>query len=141
MLGDMSNEARAPALSVMLIVSDATAAMKWYMEALGADRLWDLGGVAALELDGAPFLLHDAVPGKRRESSPTELGSSTTRIEVFLDAPEQLVARAARAGATDVEPVTDHAAPWGVHRQGGFTDPFGHRWSVGDRSPLRRQTR
>jgi uncharacterized glyoxalase superfamily protein PhnB len=26
--------------------------------------------------------------------------------------------------------------PWGVHRQGGFTDPFGHRWLVGDKSPL-----
>jgi PhnB protein len=28
--------------------------------------------------------------------------------------------------------------PWGVHRQGGFLDPFGHRWLVGDTSPLRR---
>jgi hypothetical protein len=26
--------------------------------------------------------------------------------------------------------------PWGVHRQGGFIDPFGHLWLVGDRSPL-----
>jgi hypothetical protein len=23
-----------------------------------------------------------------------------------------------------------------VHRQGGFLDPFGHLWLVGDRSPL-----
>jgi hypothetical protein len=28
--------------------------------------------------------------------------------------------------------------PWGLHRQGSFTDPFGHRWSVGDRTPLER---
>jgi hypothetical protein len=28
--------------------------------------------------------------------------------------------------------------PWGRHRQGSFTDPFGHRWFVGDRSPLGR---
>jgi uncharacterized glyoxalase superfamily protein PhnB len=35
-----------------------------------------------------------------------------------------------------VEPLTDHDTPWGTHRQGGFTDPFGHRWSVGDRTPL-----
>jgi uncharacterized glyoxalase superfamily protein PhnB len=27
--------------------------------------------------------------------------------------------------------------PWGTHRQGGFSDPFGHNWSVGDKSPLR----
>ena len=125
-----------PIVTVMLIVSDASAAVGWYTEALGAELLWDLGGVAALQLRGAPFLLHEAVPGKEQELSPTEAGLTTTRIEVFVDAPEDLVGRAAASGASDVEPVTDHDAPWGTHRQGGFTDPFGHRWSVGDRSPL-----
>jgi uncharacterized glyoxalase superfamily protein PhnB len=125
-----------PIVTVMLIVSDAAAAVGWYTEALGAELLWDLGGVAALQLRGAPFLLHEAVPGKKEEASPTEAALTTTRIEVFVDAPEDLVARAAGSGASDVEPVTDHVAPWGTHRQGGFTDPFGHRWSVGDRSPL-----
>jgi PhnB protein len=81
-------------LSVMLIVSDATSAVEWYTGALGAELLWDLGGVAGLHIDGAPFFLHEAVPA------------------------------------------TDHQVPWGIHRQGGFTDPFGHRWSVGDPSPL-----
>jgi uncharacterized glyoxalase superfamily protein PhnB len=28
--------------------------------------------------------------------------------------------------------------PWGKHRQGGFFDPFGHLWLVGDTSPLDR---
>jgi uncharacterized glyoxalase superfamily protein PhnB len=125
-----------PILSVMLIVADAVVAVGWYTEALGAELLWDLGGVAALHVQGAPFLLHEAVPGKKQETSPTEAGLTTTRIEVFVDAPEDLVARATSSGASDVEPVTDHDAPWGTHRQGGFTDPFGHRWSVGDRSPL-----
>lgn len=133
----MDAEATTPTLSVMLIVSDAAAAVSWYAEALGAQTLWDLGGVAALHLDGAPFLVHEAVPGKKQEPSPTDVGLTTTRIEVFVDAPDHLVARAAKAGATGVQPVTDHDAPWGTHRQGGFTDPFGHRWSVGDRSPLR----
>ena len=123
-------------LSVMLIVADAAAAVDWYTEALGAELMWDLGGVAALHLHGAPFLLHEAVPGKKQETSPTAAALTTTRIEVFVNAPEVLVARAARSGASDVEAVTDHDAPWGTHRQGGFTDPFGHRWSVGDRSPL-----
>lgn len=123
-------------LTVMLIVTDAASAVGWYTETLGAELVWDLGGVAALHLHGAPFLLHEAVPGKEQELSPTEAGLTTTRIEVFVDAPEDLVGRAAASGASDVEPVTDHDAPWGTHRQGGFTDPFGHRWSVGDRSPL-----
>ena len=34
-----------------------------------------------------------------------------------------------------VDKIRDHEAPWGVHRQGGFIDPFGHLWLVGDRSP------
>jgi PhnB protein len=134
----MSNPAARPALSVMLIVSDAAAAVHWYTSVLGAGQLWDLGGVAGLHLDGAPFFVHEAVPGKKQEPSPTDVGLTTTRIEVFVDAPGDLIERAAQAGATDVEPVTEHDAPWGPHRQGGFTDPFGHRWSVGDQTPLER---
>jgi PhnB protein len=122
-------------ISVMLIVPDA-AAVSWYEAALGARPVWDLGGVAGLQLDGAPFFVHEAVPGKTREPSPIDVGMTTTRIEVFVDAPAELIDRAGQAGATDLTPLTDLDAPWGTHRQGGFTDPFGHRWSVGDRSPL-----
>ena len=120
----------------MLIVPDAAAAVRWYRDALGAGELWDLGGVAGLHLDGAPFFLHEAVPGRETERSPSAAGVRTVRIEAFVDDPDRLIERAAEAGATDVEPVTDHDIPWGIHRQGGFTDPFGHRWSVGDRTPL-----
>ena len=40
------------------------------------------------------------------------------------------------AGASGSEVVREHDMPWGTHRQGGFVDPCGHVWSVGDRSPL-----
>ncbi len=133
----MNSETDRPVLSVMLIVSDAVAAVGWYTTALGAGELWNLGGVAGLHLHGAPFFVHEAVPGKTGESSPTEVELTTTRIEVFVDEPGGFIDRAADAGATDVEPLTDHEVPWGTHRQGGFTDPFGHRWSVGDRTPLK----
>lgn len=123
-------------ISVMLIVPDAAAAVDWYTKALAAETLWDLGGVAGLSVDGAPFFLHEAVPGRSEEPSPIDAGVTTSRIEVFLDRAAELIERAGEAGATDVEPLSDHEAPWGVHRQGGFTDPFGHRWSVGDRTPL-----
>jgi PhnB protein len=132
----MSSEAHRPFLSVMLIVPDAAAAVSWYGTALGAGVLWDLGGVAGLDVDGAPFFVHEAVPGRTREPSPTDVGLTTTRIEVFVDEPGQFIDRAATAGATQVEQPVDHEVPWGTHRQGGFTDPFGHRWSVGDRTPL-----
>ncbi len=133
---DASDKGDCPLLSVMLIVSDATEALAWYKAALGAAELWDLGGVAGLAIDGAPFFIHEAVPGRTTEPSPLDAGMTTTRIEVFVDEPAGLIERAAAAGATAVDPPTDHETPWGVHRQGGFTDPFGHRWSVGDRTPL-----
>jgi PhnB protein len=120
----------------MLIVADAAAAVAWYCDALEAVVLWDLGGVAGLQIGAAPFFLHEAVPGKPGETSPAAAGMTTTRIELFLDDPDALLERAAAAGATDVESVRDHDVPWGIHRQGGFTDPFGHRWSIGDRTPL-----
>jgi PhnB protein len=132
----MSPEPASPVLSVMLIVSDADAAVAWYREALGARELWNLGGVAGLALGDAAFFLHETVDGREHEQSPAAAGLSTTRIELFLDDPQALVDGASSAGATAVQAVVEHQVPWGVHRQGGFTDPFGHRWSVGDRSPL-----
>jgi uncharacterized glyoxalase superfamily protein PhnB len=120
----------------MLIVPDADAAIDWYTHALGAGKLWDLGGVAGMHLDGAPFFLHEAVLGRKTEPAPADVGLTTTRIEVFVDDPDEVIDRAAAAGATEVEAPAEHQVPWGSHRQGGFTDPFGHRWSVGDRGPL-----
>jgi PhnB protein len=125
------------AISVMLIVPDADAAVAWYRTALGAVELWNLGGVAGLQIDGAPFFLHEINPNNPDETSPAAAGVTSTRIELFVDDPDDLVRRAIVAGATRGADVEDHRVPWGTHRQGGFQDPFGHNWSVGDRSPLR----
>lgn len=123
-----------PVISVMLIVPDADAAVAWYRAALGAEELWNLGGVAGLQIGGAPFFLHADNPENPAESSPA--GGTSVRVEVFTDDPDAFIARAVTAGAVAGSPVVDHQVPWGTHRQGGFTDPFGHKWSVGDRSPL-----
>jgi catechol 2,3-dioxygenase-like lactoylglutathione lyase family enzyme len=72
----------------MLIVSDAAAAVSWYTKALGVSQLWDLDGVAGLHLDGAPFFVHEAVPGKNQEPSPTDV-----RID---DDPDRSLRRCAR---------------------------------------------
>jgi uncharacterized glyoxalase superfamily protein PhnB len=125
-----------PVISVMLIVPDADAAVAWYRVALGAGELWNLGGVAGLHIDGAPFFLHEVNPGNPAEDSPARVGATSTRIEVFVDDPDAFIERALAGGATPGAPIGDHAMPWGKHRQGGFRDPFGHNWSVGDTSPL-----
>jgi PhnB protein len=127
----------APVISVMLAVTDAPAAVAWYKRALGAIELWNLGSVAGLEVAGAPFFVGE--PANNRWESPARLGITSTRIEVFCDDPDAFINRAVEAGANgSVDPIRNHAAPWGIHRQGGFLDPFGHMWLVGDRSPLRR---
>lgn len=124
-----------PVISVMLAVADADEAAHWYERALGARQLWNLGGVVGLEVEGAPFFLGH--PEGSDWETPIVLGNRSVRIEVFVDDPDAFIARAVTAGADgSVDEIRDHETPWGLHRQGGFIDPYGHRWLVGDRSPL-----
>src|SRR4030095_12138329 len=135
----MENEIKDNGLviSVMLAVTDAPAAVAWYQKALGAIVLWSLGSVAGLEMEGAAFFVGE--PANNGWESPQKLGITSTRGEVFCNNPDALIGRAVQAGANgSLDKIKNHEAPWGVHRQGGFIDPFGHIWLVGDKSPLRR---
>lgn len=132
----MTSTELGPVVSVMLAVPDVPAAVAWYKRALGATELWNLGSVAGLEIQGAPFFLGQ--PEKNGWETPGNLGSTTLRVEIFCDDPDVVVARALKEGATGGHDIRNHRAPWGTHRQGGFVDPFGHIWFVGDRSPLKR---
>ena len=127
----------AAVISLMVAVPDAAAAVDWYRAALGATELWNLGSVVGLEVEGAPFFL--AEPAANGWESPAAAGTTTVRVEVFVDDPDAFVARAVAAAADgSADRVRDHEAPWGTHRQGGFVDPFGHIWLAGDASPLQR---
>jgi len=119
----------------MLAVTDTPTAVEWYKCALRATVLWSLGSVAGLEIAGAPFFLGE--PGNNGWESPSKLGITSTRVEVFCDDPDAMIARALAAGAQgSLDDIKEHEAPWGIHRQDHFTDPFGHIWLLGDRSPL-----
>jgi PhnB protein len=138
---DMSNtkdpdKTSTPVISLMLAVPDAPAAVVWYKKALGATELWNRGSVAGLQIAGAVFFLGE--PAANGWESPIKLGITTTRVEVFCDDPDTFIARAVEAGANGgFDKIRNHQTPWGIHRQGGFIDPFGHIWLVGDRSPLK----
>jgi PhnB protein len=122
-------------ISLMLAVPSAADAADWYKRALGATELWNLGSVAGLEIEGAPFFLHE--PIGQTFGSPAALGATTVRVEVFSDDPDTFIARAVAAGADgSLDEIKERRTPWGVHRQGSFIDPFGHTWLVGDKSPL-----
>lgn len=130
----MATTVNKPILSLMLAVTDTPAAVEWYKNALGAEVLWSLGSVAGMEMEGASFFLHE--PVESRFANPGELGITTVRVELFVDNPDEVIGRAIDAGAAGDKIVHEYSRPWGTHRQGGFTDPFGHVWHVGDRSPL-----
>ena len=80
-------------VSLMVAVPDAAAASAWYQRALGAVELWNLGSVIGLEIEGAPFFL--AEPAKNRWATPASVGSTTVRVEVFVENPDQFAERAA----------------------------------------------
>lgn len=124
-------------ISLMLAVEDAAEALAWYKKALGATELWNLGSVVGIQIGGAAFFLGE--PANNGWESPTKLGITTTRVEVFCDDPDSFIQRAVVEGADgSIDNIQNHEAPWGIHRQGGFKDPFGHKWMVGDRSPLKK---
>src|SRR5689334_8110240 len=91
------SQPQKPVISVMLAVVDTPTAVAWYKRALGATELWSLGSVAGLEIAGAPFFLGE--PANNGWESPEKLGITSTRVEVFCDDPDMLIARALEAGA------------------------------------------
>jgi uncharacterized glyoxalase superfamily protein PhnB len=121
----------------MLAVADAPTALAWYKHALGAEDLWNLGSVVGMTVEGAPIFLGQ--PAQNGWETPVKLGAPSVRVEVFCDDPDAFIARAVAAGAdASGDPIRTHHMPWGSHRQGSFVDPFGHKWLVGDRTPLNR---
>ena len=112
---------QSASISVMLIVSDADAAVAWYKDALGATELWNRGGVAGLEVDGAPFFLHEVNPKNPSETSPDRLAVTSVRIEVFVDDPDRFMERAIAAGASLGSELEDHQQPWGDTSPGRFS--------------------
>jgi PhnB protein len=123
-------------ISPMLIVPDGAATAQWYKHVLQAKERFRVGDghLVALDADGAPlFVREETTPYRVSPASPGSI--NTVCIELFADDPDGVVERARRAGATATQ-MEDHQRSWGTQRQGGFTDPWGHSWLVGDKSPL-----
>ena len=124
----------------MLAVGDGNAAIEFYKAAFGATVLWHLDGgghiVAGLSIDDAKFFLaHESPPHGTR--SPSSVGFTTVRIELFVGDPVAVHRQALAAGAIEHSPVREHTHTMtGAHPikrmlQGAIVDPFGHLWLVG----------
>ena len=80
--------------------------------------------VAELELKGAIFHVHETM---RNALEPLSTKGVTSVIGLFVPNVEELMNKAIQAGATEINPTTDH--DYG-YRQGMFKDPFGHYWQI-----------
>lgn len=116
-----------------LCVSDAEAAIAFYMQAFGVTEKFRLTepdgriGHAELEFGDMVLMLSDEYPecGIR---SPASIGGTGVTIHLHVDDADDLVRRAAEAGATVEREPEDH---FYGERSGSVIDPFGHRWLIG----------
>ena len=80
--------------------------------------------VAELEIDGAIFHVHETM---RDALEPISAKGVTSVIGLFVPDVADIMHKAIQAGATEINPVTDHEYGY---RQGMFKDPFGHYWQI-----------
>lgn len=120
-------------LTPMLTVRGAAKAIEFYQRAFGAREVAPpvrspTGQIVAqLAVDGQHFFVVDENPAAFNVS-PETLNGTTVRLNLVVDDPDAVAARAVAAGATVVFPIADQ--PYGM-RQGRLADPFGHHWLIG----------
>jgi PhnB protein len=115
-------------VTATLSVRDWARAMAFYEAAFGAVELYRVegGGVGQLALNGAEFWVAEESP-EHLNFSPESLGGCSVRMLLLVEDPHAMQARAVKAGAAEVLPVSD-AYGW---RLGRVRDPFGHHWEIG----------
>ena len=118
-------------IAPMLSVRRGAQAIEFYKAAFGGIEVFriespDGAVVARLSVEGAEFWVADESPD-HHNFSPESLGGGSVRMVLTIADPDAMVARALKAGATEVVPVQD-AYGW---RLGRVVDPFGHHWEIG----------
>lgn len=117
-------------LTPKLVVEDADRAIDFYTRVFGAEeleRMQDGGRVlhSVLSLRGAHLGVVDARPGSGNTAPGAD---SAVILQLEVDDPDALAARAEQHGATIVFPAADR--PYG-RRDTRIRDPFGHLWILG----------
>lgn len=124
--------ARTHALTPYLAVTDAVAAVDFYVSAFGAVRRGapivmpdGRTGHVEVALGDSVLMLADEFP-EMGLAAPATRGGVSQSLRLEVADPDAVVARAVAAGGTLERPVTD--SPHG--RGGVVLDPSGHRWMV-----------
>ena len=82
--------------------------------------------VAELEINGAIFHLHEIMRWFNA-LEPVGANGVTSVIGLFVPDVDEIMHKAIRAGATEINPAKDYEYGY---RQGMFKDPFGHYWQI-----------
>jgi uncharacterized glyoxalase superfamily protein PhnB len=116
-----------------LVVGNGAEAIAFYQNAFGAEAF----GVhytpdgklmhAELKIGSAHLMLADEFPSFG-SVSPKSLGGSPVILNLYSEDVDTLFDRAVKAGAVVTMPLANQF--WG-DRYGQITDPFGHRWALG----------
>jgi PhnB protein len=120
------------AVTPYLIVSDATKALAWYADSLGAREVMRLPGPggkighAEIEIGDSRVMLADEAP-EHDAKAPAAFGGSPVSMVLYLPAVDAVVAKAASAGATVKAQPEDK---FYGDRMGTIVDPFGHTWHI-----------
>lgn len=118
-----------------LRVSDARAALAWYLDVFGGREVLRLvdptdGRIGHAELElrpGVTLMLSDPYP-EHGIQPPIVGGRPGLSLHLHVDDADAVIARAVAAGATLIRAASD--AFYG-ERSGAFLDPFGHEWRIG----------
>ncbi len=121
-----------PQVTPYLICDDASAAIDFYRDVLGATERMRMPapdgkiGHAELELGNSLIMLADEYPEMGQRGAKT-IGGSPVTISVYVEDVDSVFDRAVKAGANVLRPVENQ---FYGDRSGQFEDPYGHRWNV-----------
>lgn len=128
---DVSKQNQSVAIVPMLYLKNLSEAIEFYKKAFGATERWRIeheGNTHVAEMLIGPvlFRLHEEL-ATDRVLSPSSVNATKVVVELLVENPDEMAARAVAAGATELSPVQDH--DYG-YRQGTIRDPFGHQWTL-----------
>ncbi len=117
-----------------LIIRGAAQAIDYYKKVFGATEVFRMDapdgkvGHAELQIGDSRIMLADENPSMGEGyASATSIGASPVSLYLYIPDVDQVVERAAAAGAKILKPVQDQ---FYGDRSGFIQDPFGHLWGI-----------
>ncbi|MFA7431280.1 MAG: VOC family protein [Rhodospirillaceae bacterium] len=116
-----------------LTISGAAKAIEFYKQAFGAEELMRMEspdgriGHAEIRIGDSRIMMSDEWP-EMDAQGPAHYGGTPIAVLLYVEDVDAVVERALTAGATVLQPVTDH---FYGDRMGTIRDPFGHKWHIG----------